>query len=144
MACPSSPAPAGTSRASSSSKCQIEELEAILPPQTQESRADSSSQKRLSKDEEGGRTQPDTVPQAAVRFFSRRSLARALRDVGFAVFPLYFLVFAIMTHVQNGEPIRDFMGGNLLAMAKYVRRSISGAQRQSICATSGGELDGRR
>lgn len=121
MAHPPIPAPADISRASSSSECQAEELEAILPPQTQENRADSSSQKRLSKDEEDGRTQPDIVPQAAVRLFSRRSLARALRDVAFAVFPLYFLVFAIMTHVQNGEPSRDFMGVNLLAMAEYVR-----------------------
>lgn len=97
-----------------------EELEAILPTRTYESRDSSVSHVHLPQSANGERAKSNTLPQATIRPFSPRSLARALRDVAFAIFPLYFLIFAILTHLQNGKPKEDLMSISLLQMAKYV------------------------
>lgn len=58
--------------------------------------------------------------QTALGPFSRRPLARAARDTGFAIIPLYFLVFAILTSKQHDQPKDADLSSKLLALAKYV------------------------
>lgn len=100
-----------------------EELEATLLPQRSDARENFVLQNCLPKDEKTENLDSDIIPQTALRPLSRRPLARALRDIGFAIFPLYFLVFAILTYRQDGKPSDEYMSVNLLAVAKYVSQN---------------------